>query len=67
MFAAMEPERVEEVKEEIEYYIESNEEMEGMEDLDPYEVRIPRRMATSVDVMFPRQNDCPDHILFYVR
>ena len=31
--------KIEEVKEDIEYYIESNEDMEGMEDLDPYEVR----------------------------
>lgn len=36
--SAIEPGRVEEIKEDIEYYIESNDEMEGMEDLDPYEV-----------------------------
>merc|ERR1711988_447799 len=35
---AIEPGRVEEIKEDIEYYIESNDEMEGMEDFDPYEV-----------------------------
>lgn len=35
----MDPCCVEEVKEDIEFYIEANEGMEGGDDMDPYEVR----------------------------